>query len=310
MKTNNLKHVINTTDAEGNTLIINIRLNDECKNGHQDFAITATIWEKGKPKTDRYMIAGGCCHDDILAARPDLKLFVDLHLCDYSGAPMYAIENGFYHLKETGAETAREYIRATPEEFEEIQKAEDKQHFAYLLEKLNIPARWQAEASQAIKVLEELTGNEFVNDSIKTQYNRLTPEQIQAIGEKVESGYYTPEKLEERKQQKQAAELQKQFAKIQEQRNKEVNKANTEYDIKFAVLSGGLSLDNFIYYNHTNEAVFNWNDSSYYKKVTPEQFEAFIQYLHTRQIDPTNGREFKAPIELLPPGIQFKLGKK
>ena len=40
--TNNLTHRINTNDLEGNPLEIDIRLNDECKNGHEDFAITAT----------------------------------------------------------------------------------------------------------------------------------------------------------------------------------------------------------------------------------------------------------------------------
>lgn len=56
---NDLRHTIDTKDKDGNSMRIKIRLNDECKNGHQDFAITADVWEKGKPKTDRYCIMGG-----------------------------------------------------------------------------------------------------------------------------------------------------------------------------------------------------------------------------------------------------------
>lgn len=126
--TNDLRHTILTKDEEGNPLTINIRLNDECKNGHQDFAITGDIYQKGKPRTDRYYIAGGCIHEDIVKAKPELKIFVNLHLCDWEGIPIYAVENGFYHLREgfnnTKPESANfkkefcDYYRVTPSQFD------------------------------------------------------------------------------------------------------------------------------------------------------------------------------------------------
>lgn len=42
---------------------------------------------------------GGCCHDEILKHRPDLKQFVDLHLCSYDGIPMHGAANLAYYLK-------------------------------------------------------------------------------------------------------------------------------------------------------------------------------------------------------------------
>src|ERR1035437_2600790 len=81
---------------------IEIRLDDECKNGHDDFAITASIWSKNNKYSEEDM--GGCCHAEILSVRPDLKIFVDLHLNSSKGVPMYAIENGFYHLKNSPKE--------------------------------------------------------------------------------------------------------------------------------------------------------------------------------------------------------------
>lgn len=112
LATNDLRHTIDTQDKNGNIMRIRIRLNDECKNGHQDFAITADIWEKGKLRTDRYWIMGGCCHEEIIATRPDLKIFVDLHLCDYKGIPMHAVENGFYHLREGFNDAKRQKTKA------------------------------------------------------------------------------------------------------------------------------------------------------------------------------------------------------
>lgn len=41
-----------------------------------------------------------------------------------------------------------------------------------------------------------------------------------------------------------------------------------------AVLDAGISLKNAIYYNHSNELAFNWND--YEEKVTQEQFDEFV----------------------------------
>ena len=50
MKTNDLRFTDYRIGKNGEQWKIKIRLNDECKNGHQDFSITGTCWEKDKPK--------------------------------------------------------------------------------------------------------------------------------------------------------------------------------------------------------------------------------------------------------------------
>src|SRR6187431_1139451 len=96
-QTNDIRFKISKTIGK-ETIYVSIRLNDECKNGHQDFSITGNLYEADKPKIDRYNICGGCIHDEIIKFYPEFKQFIDLHLSDYEGIPMYAVENGFYHL--------------------------------------------------------------------------------------------------------------------------------------------------------------------------------------------------------------------
>src|SRR5690606_4043709 len=135
---------VSTTDSKGNTLDISIRLNDECKNGHQDFAITADGYKKGLPKTERNYLYGGCCHEEILKAKPEFKIFIDLHLCDYAGVPMHPSANGHYHMKEGFNKTKPntpefkaeycEYYRITEVQFDILKTAENQIQFALYLE--------------------------------------------------------------------------------------------------------------------------------------------------------------------------------
>ena len=283
-QSNSLIHTIDTNNNEIN-MRIKIRLNDECKNGHQDFSITATYWEVGKVRNDRNMIGGGCCHDKILKHRPDLQIFVNLHLCDFTGCPMYAVENGFYHLtngfnntKPNEANFKAEfcsYYRITAEQFDILAQSENKLRYAINLQKLGILLQWMDEARQAILLLEQWTGKKFLIDSVKTQYTAPTAEQIADEQTKENAGYYLPSKIQERKDKAIQDAKNAEYSKLIAERDKEIGKANREYEVKKAVLDGGLSLDNFIYYTHTNEGCFNWKN--YGEKVTEQQFADFVR---------------------------------
>ena len=84
-------------DKETRKFIINIRCDDECKNGNDTWAITAYCYDVGQRGQD--CSSCGCLHEEIFKYRPDLKPFIDLHLSDGDGVPMYALENGYYHLQ-------------------------------------------------------------------------------------------------------------------------------------------------------------------------------------------------------------------
>ena len=75
-------------------IVVEIRLSDPCKNGHDDFSITADIYEQRGARY--YHSSCGCLHDDILKHFPEFQIFVDLHLCDDNGVPMYPVLNNPY----------------------------------------------------------------------------------------------------------------------------------------------------------------------------------------------------------------------
>ena len=81
--------------SEHATICAEVRFDDECKNGHNTFAITATVRDT-RYKGDRDYIAGGCCHDEIAAAFPELAPLIRWHLTASDG-PTHYIANTVYH---------------------------------------------------------------------------------------------------------------------------------------------------------------------------------------------------------------------
>lgn len=258
-------------------IIVKITLDDDCKNGHQDFAITADIYEAGKPKTDRYHIAAGCCHEEILRAFPQFKIFVDLHLCDYKGNPMHATANGLYHLREgfnnikpDNKEFAAkycEYYRINMQQFGVLLTSYNEIDFALKLRDLGILEQWEQQAKQAIEILEGLTNTKFIIDSKKTQLIFPSDEQIKEHLSKVNGGYYTPEAQQQREVSKRDGIIEKLAA----DRDKEIKKANTEFEVKRQVLiiGGEKALKNCLFYTHSNTLSFNWKG---YDQISTELY--------------------------------------
>lgn len=187
----------------GTTFKINVKilLADDCKNNICDWSITADIYEQRK--NGRFVwCAGGCCHEEILKRFPQFKMFVDLHLSNHYGAPMYPVENGFYHITNSSKETAINYLRITETEYNLLHQAEDKQYFKYLLYTLGIVERWKRESNEALKKLEELTGQTWENP-YKPENERftlkLTDEERTTITNRINDGYYRPEAVQARK---------------------------------------------------------------------------------------------------------------
>lgn len=215
MKTNELSYNVTKIYIEnGITYKMNVRisLGDCCKNGVCDWSITADIYEKRR--NGRFVLCtSSCCHEEILKYFPEFKPFVNLHLSNHYGQPMYPVENGFYHLKNSDKEKTMNYLRITETEYNTLRdSAEDKAYFTYLLYTLGIVGRWEQESLKAIKQLEALTGNTWENPYKPENERfvlRLTDEERTLIENRIKDGYYTSEAIQERKDQKKREEYEK-----------------------------------------------------------------------------------------------------
>ena len=164
MKTNNLSYKC-SKEVNDTVVYVTIRLNDECKNGHNDFRITGEVYQKGKQKTDRNMICCGCCHNDILEAFPEFKIFVDLHLCSSDGYPMFLGQNAAYFISIGEDEKAMCDLRCNSDMYDKLYPYYiDKLLFKKAIADYGLLDIWSEQAKKAIAYLEKLTGDEFVED--------------------------------------------------------------------------------------------------------------------------------------------------
>lgn len=267
-KTNSLIYKASKLIGNHERLNVKIRLNDECKNGHQDFAITGQIIKNNRVES------WGCLHDDILKHFPEFKQFILLHGRDFTGAPTYAIENSYYSLTKVreGEETAQsfcDHLRINKKEFNYINKnAFSNVSFYLAIKELNIFDRWREEANKGIKALEELTGKKLLIDSKRTQVNHPEPEQIHEEQQKIASGYYTPKARKQREK-----EAFKKYIEEQNQSFKnKIASLKEEHSVKMQVLKKGgkKAYKACIFYNHTRTLAFNWSSCD---TITAEEFE-------------------------------------
>ncbi len=101
MTTKNEKTYTKSYKENGNNMTIKAIacFDDRCKNGHDTFSITGTIFENGRD------VAGGCIHDEIAKHFPHLAPLIKWHLVSTDG-PMYYIENTTYHALQHGPKKA------------------------------------------------------------------------------------------------------------------------------------------------------------------------------------------------------------
>lgn len=118
------------------------------------FTVTGEVWKANKDgkASGNDCIMGGCIHDEILKAFPDMSDIVALHLSDTDGVPTYAVENGWYHnggtkWQEYKKDILASHLRITPEQADIIHNnCKDKEAFAAVIDSMR--EGWKEEADR------------------------------------------------------------------------------------------------------------------------------------------------------------------
>lgn len=85
-------------------ITVTVRYDDDCGNGHNSFAITASIEER---RGNKWIDARcGTCHDDVAKRFPKLGPYIKWHLTSSDG-PMHYFVNTCYWVKEGNLANAR-----------------------------------------------------------------------------------------------------------------------------------------------------------------------------------------------------------
>lgn len=285
-------------NGERYIIIAEISLDDECKNKHCDWSATGKMYRCDKNWSrsigvDEYEISGAI-GDEIAKYMPELKDFVDMHLNNYLGQPMYPVENGTYWL-ENDIKKGIDYLGITEEEAKTLcVDLEDRLHFKYQLFNIGIVDRWKEKSNKLIKRLEEMTGKKWVNPYKPEEERfvlRMTDEEKREVEERIAFGYYTKEAIQERVKTRRAKERKKIEDKYKQELKDKTDKIKRNRMVELYLFDKGIA--NAIYYEHSNTIEFNCK--SWYKKISQEEFDEFVKTVDRKK---------------LPKGITFKMKEK
>lgn len=86
------------------SFVVEIRFDDNCKNGHMYFAVTGILYVNGRDE------CGGSCHELVVKWFPELAPLIRWHLVSTDG-PMFYFANTTYHVDQHGPTHAWVYYQ-------------------------------------------------------------------------------------------------------------------------------------------------------------------------------------------------------
>lgn len=231
--------------------VIEIELSDDFKNGYCDFHVSR-YYEK---------LVFGEWRKIYSQKAPMFREYADLiemNGRNSEGQPMYAVENGMYHLKDDLKKGA-DYLGIS-EELAKTLCLSDKEYFKYQLFATGIVSEWREKAKKAISHLETLCGRSF-EDYENQKILTISEQEIAKVSENIANGYYTEEAIKERERKAEEDERKDARAKLIAKYDNDIRKANFEKVVMLAVFDYFGTTDNVILYTFDNELCFGWQNS-------------------------------------------------
>lgn len=254
-----------------------VRLDDDCKNGICFFHLTGDIYRLNKSGYYKDYICGAI-GDYAEMAEMISGWFNKFHDRTRLGYHTGLISDLNYHIRRGDKDYAMRYAMLNEDEYKVLSfVADEKEYFKYLLFDLGIMDRMKREADEAIKKLEELTGDTWVNPYSPEKERHtivLTPEEKKLVEDRVEAGYYTEPAIEERRLERIRARREKEKKGVIDTFEKKLKELECSRDICLVLIDFDI-FGNVIYNKGLNKISFNWSDSL--DQIPEEKYKEFVE---------------------------------
>lgn len=258
MKKNELKYKETKKIGENTFIDIEIGLRYIKENGYSYFYAVGDVYELKRAR--KKIISSGCIHEEILKYFPEFKTFVKLHGNSSYGVPMHMISNIKFYIDNDEIDVVCSSLGISDVMAKElICWGEEIDYIKYFLEENDIIYHLRSKANKAIKLLEELTNDEFENPDVLGLYDYMpldndTKEKIKKLHE---NGYFTMDNVIKRRNDK----IREINLKILENKKIKLEKEKREIDNEIKVLEylcdEGISLNNHDYLRSVNVLAIN-----------------------------------------------------
>lgn len=217
---------------------------------------------------EKYNLNGGiknvfdsrCIHDEILKYFPEFKIFVNLHGNVSYGMPMYMLSNLKFAIDNNKIAAISRTLDISEEMAKEITCwGEEIDYMKYFLEENDIIFSLRRKAEKAIKLLEELTGDEFENPDILGifDYIPLGKEKKDRIKKIHEKGYFTIDNVIKRRGEK-IREIQLQRLESEKKKlESEKKEIDNEIQVMQYLFDRGIRIDCHAYLRSVNILAIN-----------------------------------------------------
>ena len=256
MKKNELKYKETKKIGENTFIDVEIGLRYIKENFYSYFYVIGDVYEL---KRARKKITG-CIHEEILKYFPEFKTFVQLHGNSSYGMPMHMISNIKFAIDNNEIDTICCYLGISDVMAKElICWGEEIDYIKYFLEENDIIYHLRSKANKAIKMLEELTGDEFDNPDVLGIYDYMpldndTKEKIKKMHE---NGYFTMDNVIKRKNDKIKDLNIKRLESEKMKLEKEKREIDNEIKVLEFLFDEGISLNNHAYLRSVNVLAIN-----------------------------------------------------
>lgn len=191
MKKNELKYNETKQIGENTFIAAEIGLRYIKGKGYSYFYAVGDVYELKRKR--KKVISSGCIHEEILKYFPEFKIFICLHGNSSYGMPLHMISDTKFAIDNNKIDAVCRTLGISEEMAKEIICwGEEIDYIKYFLEENDIIYHLRSKANKAIKMLEELTGNEFDNPDILGIYDYipLSKEVKDRIKNLHEKGYF------------------------------------------------------------------------------------------------------------------------